>query len=198
VRKLSAVLFVCSTLFLIGTVHAQEIDAQFGVSGVHSKSVNSFDFSDFSHSPEEVGGGIFPSLGGDVLLWKNVGVGGQIAWKGGQGFSQLAGLNYRPILWDVDAVYARRAGRIGFAGMGGIGGESVRFYGIQNCNSFSCTNFVSSNHFLTHLGTALRLYATHSIYVGPQIDYYFVKNNFEFTSNNVTRYGVNIGFTFGK
>ena len=197
-RKLSAVLFVCSTLFLVGRVHAQQIDAQFGLGAVHSKSVNNFDFSDFNHSPQEVGGGVFPSLGGDVVLWNNVGVGGQVAWKGGQGFYSLAGLNYRPIIWDIDATYARRAGRVGFAGMAGIGGESIRFYGIQSCNSFSCQNFVSTNHFLTHLGAALRLYATRSIYVAPQLDYYYVKNNQEFTTNNVTRYSINIGFTFGK
>ena len=61
-----------------------------------------------------------------------------------------------------------------------------------------CTDFVSSNHFLLHLGAALRLYVTHSVYVAPELHYYYVRNNVDFTSPNVTRYGLNIGYTFGK
>ena len=111
-------------------------------------------------------------------------------------------MDYRPIFWDINAVYARKITRVCFALEGGIGGQSTRFY-QNSCVSINpttgqCQNFVSSNHFLTHLGGALRLYATHSVYIAPEIHYYYVKNNVEFTSPNVVRYSLNIGYTFGK
>jgi hypothetical protein len=39
---------------------------------------------------------------------------------------------------------------------------------------------------------------THSVYVAPEAHFYFIHNNLEFTSARATRYGVNIGYTFGR
>ncbi|MFL6436593.1 MAG: hypothetical protein ACJ71Q_03360 [Terriglobales bacterium] len=199
-RRLSALLFVCSSLILAGTLHAQQFDAQFGISGIHSQSATNFDPNNVDHLPQSLSGGVYPSVAADFLLFHNLGVGGEISWRATRAL-YLDTLDYRPIFYDFNAVYARKVSRVGFAAMGGIGAQSTRFYegGCVSINANGqCTDFVSSNHFLLHLGAALRLYVTHSVYVAPELHYYYVRNNVDFTSPNVTRYGLNIGYTFGK
>jgi hypothetical protein len=198
VRKL-ALLFLCSC-FAIISAHAQQFDVQFGVSGIHSQSASNFDITNLNNAPQSLSGGVYPSFGADFTLLHNLGVGGEVSWKASKSLYQGV-LDYRPIFWDINAVYAKKVTRVGFALMAGIGGESTRFY-QDTCVSVNfngqCQNFISSNHFLTHLGGALRLYPTHSVYIAPEIHYYYVKNNVEFTSPNVVRYSLNIGYTFGK
>lgn len=186
-------------LLLVGTLHAQQIDAQFGISGIHSTSANNFDITSTDHSPQSLSGGTYPGFAADFIIWHNLGFNGEIAWKASQGDYQGIA-PYRPILYDFNAVYARKITRVGFIGMAGIGAESIRFYqDFLNCNGIGqCTNYISSNHFLGHVGGGLRLYMTPSIYIAPEAHFYFIHNNQEFTSNYATRYSVNIGYTFGK
>ena len=199
-RKL-ALLFLCSCFALAVSAHAQQFDAQFGISGIHSQSASNFDITNVNNAPQSLSGGVYPSFGADFTLVHNLGVGGNVSWRATKGLYQ-GFIDYRPIFWDINAVYARKVTRVGFVLMGGIGGQSTRFY-QDSCVSINpttggCQNFVSSNHFLTHLGGGLRLYATHSVYIAPEIHYYYVHNNVEFTSPNVLRYSLNIGYTFGK
>lgn len=199
-KKFSAVLVFCSSLLLAGAVYAQQVDAQFGLSGIHAPSATNFDLSSTDHSPQSLSGGIYPGFAADFIFWHNLGFNGEVSWKASQALYQQS-VPYRPIFYDFNAVYARKITRVGFALMGGIGAESTRFYGQGvSCSSFTgqCTNYVSSNHFLGHVGGALRLYVTHSVYLAPEAHFYFVHNNLEFTSDHATRYGVNIGYTFGR
>ena len=195
-KRLSALFFLFASVLLVGTIQAQQVDAQFGISGVHSASASNFNFTSTNNSPQSLSGGVYPVFGADVILLHNLGFGGEVAWRATQGNYQDI-VNYRPIFYDFNAVYARKITRVGFALQGGIGAESTRFYVAPSCG-LQCTNFVSSNHFDGHVGGALRLYVTPSIYVAPEIHEYFVHNNQEFTSGNVTRYSLNIGITLGK
>jgi len=192
-------LVFCASLLLAGTLHAQQIDAQFGISGINAPSATTFNANSTDHSPQSLSGGVYPGFAADFIVWHNLGFNGEVSWKASQGLYQGT-FGYRPILYDLNAVYARKAGRVGFALMGGLGAESIRFYeNFTSCNNVGqCTNYVSSNHFLGHVGGALRLYVTHSVYLAPEAHFYFVHNNLEFTSNHATRYGLNIGYTFGR
>jgi len=200
VKRLFALLLWVSSMALVGTLHAQQqMDAQFGIGGMNAPSATNFNLNDFNHSPQSLSGGVYPSFSADFIIWRNLGFNGEVAWRATRGMYQDL-TPYRPIFFDFNAVYARKTGRIGYAAMGGIGAESIRFYGdFLNCNNFGqCTNYVSSNHFLGHVGGALRLYLTNSIYLAPEAHFYFVHNNVEFTAAHVTRYGLNIGYTFGR
>jgi hypothetical protein len=192
-------LVFCASLLLAGTLHAQQIDAQFGISGINAPSATTFNANSTDHSPQSLSGGVYPGFAADFIVWHNLGFNGEVSWKASQGLYQGT-FGYRPILYDFNAVYARKAGRVGFALMGGLGAESIRFYeNFTSCNNVGqCTNYVSSNHFLGHVGGAMRLYVTHSVYLAPEAHFYFVHNNLEFTSNHATRYGLNIGYTFGR
>lgn len=179
--------------FMLGGAHAQQLDVAFGVSGVTSPTTPSSP----SFSPQIIGGGTFLGFSGDVLLKHQLGVQGEVNWRAKQNL--WGGVQpFRPILYTVNGIWAPRFGnRAGAEVMGGIGGESVRFYTpFVNCSFTGCTNYQSSNHFLAHVGGGLKFYVTHSIFIRPEIHAYFVRNNFEFTSPNVFREGVSIGYTF--
>jgi hypothetical protein len=187
-------------MFFVTTLYAQQqIDAQFGINGMNAPSATTFDLNDFNHSPQSLTGGVYPSFAADFIIWRNFGFNGEVAWRASRALYQDL-TPYRPIFYDFNAVYAKKKGRVGFVAMGGIGAESIRFYGnFQNCNNFGqCTNYVSSNHFMGHVGGGLRLYLTNSVYLAPEAHLYFIHNNVEFTSARATRYGLNIGYTFGR
>ena len=195
-KRLSVVLLAFWSLILAETLQAQQIDAQFGLSGIKAPSATNFDFTNTNFSPQSLDGGVYPDVGADFIIWHNLGINGEVTWKASRGQYQ-GQVPYRPILYDFNAVYSRKVSRVGFAAMGGIGAESIRFYVAPSCG-IQCTNFVSSNHLLGHVGAAVRLYVTPSIYIAPEIHEYFVRNNQEFTSAHATRYALNVGFTFGK
>jgi len=200
VKRLLAALFLFSSISFVATLHAQQqIDAQFGISGMNAPSATTFDLNDFNHSPQSLSGGVYPSFAADFIIWRNIGFNGEVAWRASRASYQDL-TPYRPIFYDFNAVYAKKTGRVGFVAMGGIGAESIRFYGdFLNCNNFGqCTNYVSSNHFMGHVGGGFRLYLTNSVYLAPEAHVYFVRNNVEFTSVRATRYGLNIGYTFGR
>lgn len=194
-RKLSILAFL-SVFFVLGrTAHAQQLDAAFGVSAVTAPSAS--DVSPNSNFfPQSVGGGAFPGFSGDFLFARHFGVGGEVYWRATRNLSQ-GFLPFRPIFYAFNAVYAPPIGKRAAAELvGGIGGESVRFYsGTFTCNFFSCTNFTSTNHLLGDVGGGLKLYVFHHVFIRPEARYYFIHDNFEFSGNHATRFGASIGYT---
>ena len=83
--------------------------------------------------------------------------------------------------------------------MAGAGVESVLFYEHGTCGltGGGCRTHVDSNHFLLHAGFGVRYYAWRSVFIRPEVHYYFIPNNFEFHSDNVFRIGASVGYTFG-
>ena len=176
-------------------VHAQQFDVAFGLSGVHSTSAVDASGNFF---PQDVGGGVFPSFSGDFLLFKHFGVGGEVSWRATRNLS-IGFAPFRPIFYDVNAVYAPPLGKhAALEFVAGFGGESIRFYqNFVTCGAFSCSNFVSSNHLLGDVGAGLKLYVYHDIFIRPEARVYFIRNNFEFSDNHAERLGVSLGYTFG-
>lgn len=183
---------------------AQGIDFAFGISTTTTPKATATQisncFSGVSCNAQSLSGGAYPVISGDFLIHKNFGVQGEVAWRGSQGNYLGSGLGYRPILWDFNALYAPRVGRIGGELMAGIGALSSRFYTGQTSCSFSgCTNYQSSNHFALHVGGGVRLYILKSVFLRPEAHYYFVHNaNVDFTSNRIFRIGASLGISFGR
>jgi len=193
-RKISGIAFLSVFLLLGSTVHAQQLDAAFGLGTVTAPSASDATGDFF---PQSVGGGVFPSFSGDVLFLHHFGVGANVSWRATRNLSQ-GFLPFRPIFYDFNAVFAPPLGKRAAAQLeGGIGGESVRFYqGFVTCSFFSCTDFVSTNHFLGHVGGGIKLYAFHNFFIRPEVHFYFIHNNVEFSGNHATRLGASIGYTF--
>ena len=197
-RKMLAVWALMAVVCLVASkLHAQGFDAAFGISTVHSASASN---AGPNNNPVSVGGGTFPVFSADFLFMKHFGVGGEVAWRATQA-NYLDVINYRPLFYDFNAVWAPPlVPRVVPEFQGGIGAESTRFYtGTYQCSGFTgqCTNYQSSNHFMGHFAAGLKLYPMGNFFIRPEVHVYLVNNNQEFSSGKAERYGLSIGYTFG-
>jgi hypothetical protein len=185
---------VFSFSLLLEVSAAQQIDIGFGLSGITAPSGGTSSV----YSTASQGGGIYPGFSGDFLLKKNLGVGGEIFWRGSQGVYN-GYQPYRPVFWDFDGVWLPHlAKHVTGELVAGIGVESIRFYNNYYTCSYitGCTNYTSSNHFMGDFGGGIRFYPVGNFFVRPEARFYLIRNNVEFNSNHATRYGVTIGYTF--
>jgi len=191
-----ALFFVVVTTCAANAQESQQIDVGFGVGTLFAPSSSSS-----NSCLQGMGGGTYLNLSGDYIFWHHLGVEGEVAWKASEGL--YGGYQpYRPIFYDFNAIYAPQLGKYAqLELLGGLGGLSTRFY-TQNytCDYFTytCTNYVSSNHFMGDVGAAIRLYVHGGLFVRPEVREYFIHNNQEFASGHATRAGVTIGYSFGR
>lgn len=197
----SFILVVCASTVILaftGSALAQNLDIAIGVNTIAAPPASQ---SDPNHLAQSLNGGAYPVISGDVLIFKNFGVSSELAWKGGRGNYFPAGDNqpFRPLFYDFNAIWVPKLAKHTYAElMGGIGAQSTRFYTpTQICDQFSCTNYVSSNHFMGHFGAGIRLYPVGHFFIRPEAHLYLVNNNFEFSSARAVRYGMSIGYSFG-
>jgi hypothetical protein len=195
-KKLSLFLVLVVPILMAGTVHAQQqFDAAFGAGTILAPSASN---ANGDHAPVSLSGGTYPVFSADILLKHQFGISGELAWRASRnlygGFAPE-----RPLFYDFNGIYAPKLGKHAQAELeGGIGFESIRFYqGFTSCGSFSCTDFVSSNHFMGHFGAGFRYYIHGHIFVRPEAHLYLINNNQEFSSPVATRVGVSLGYTFG-
>jgi hypothetical protein len=197
-RKLIAVAAFCLTFALPRFAHAQQADLGLGFGTLLAPAASS---ADSSHYPQSIRGGLYTSVRADIFLKKHLGFNGEVAWRNSMN-AYNTGLGFlvpfRPILYDFNAVYGSRfSKKLGADVMAGIGGEDNRFYSSQyNCGFSGCTNYTSSSHFLTHVGGDVRIYVHGNFFIRPEANWYYVRNNVEFSSNSMTRVGASIGYSF--
>ncbi len=171
------------------------MDIAFGVSTTDAPGTSAANGID--HQPVSLTGGAYPGFSGDVLFFHTLGVGAEVYWKASQVEYFGQGFNYRPVLWDVNAVYSPKLTSHAYLEVvGGIGALSTRFYTGISCGIYTCSNYQSSNHFDVDFGGGIKLYPWHNFFVRPEGRFYVVHNNLEFSSNHFARYGVSIGYTF--
>lgn len=195
-RTLLAVAMTVWTCALVAPASAQQVDAAFGGGSLSSPGPG---LNGGLFLPSE-GGGTFVGFSGDVLFNGKLGVQGEINWRASQG-SYESQIPDRPLFYDFNVIYARRFSKyFGAEALGGIGGESIRFYqGSYTCYFYGyCSSYyVSSAHFMGDLGGGIRFYPYGNFFVRPETRLYFVNNNQEFSSSRPLRYGVSIGYSFG-
>jgi hypothetical protein len=148
-------------------------------------------------------GGLFETVGGDFMFRPNFGVGFETSFQSQRNY---AGLNYRPLFYDFNAIYEpiSNSHNIVPEFQAGMGGANLRFYLNQNsCDSFGgCSNsnlfLESSNHFQLHFSGGVRVYVKDGLFIRPQVDGRWVNNFFQFGSNWVPQYSMAVGYTFGR
>ncbi len=181
-----------------GSALAQNLDIAFGVNAITAPSASE---ADSNHAAQSLTGGAYPVVSGDVLIFKNFGVGSELAWRATRGNYFPAGDNqpFRPLFYDFNAIWVPKLAKHTHAElMAGIGAQSTRFYTPPEiCGLFSCITFVSSNHFMGHFGAGIRLYPVGHFFIRPEAHLYLVNNNLEFSSARAVRYGMSIGYSFG-
>jgi hypothetical protein len=195
-RKLSLVIAAFCLIFVAASAaHAQQVDLAFGYGTVSGNPATDGD-GGLNHQNQSISGGGYPAFSGDFIFYKNLGVGGEVAWRAHQNVD-IFFQPYRPILYDFNAVYGPQLGKKAQLDLqAGIGLESLRFYQpFFQCSFTGCTNYTSSNHFMTHVGGGIRFYVTNNIFIRPEGHFYFVRNNLEFSGPRVNRYGISIGYS---
>ena len=196
---LKVVLFaVASTVALAVGSHsaqAQRIDFAFGISNSLAPGASAATSSD--HQPVSLSGGTYPGFSGNVFFLHNVGVGAEIFWRASRVGYAGQGFDFRPVTWDVNAVYSPKLAPHAYLELvGGIGALSTRFYTGTTCGIYTCSNYQSINHFDADFGGGLKLYIGHNFFIRPEARWYIINNNAEFSSNHAGRAGVSIGYTF--
>jgi hypothetical protein len=199
-RKFAFVATLFAVFVLASLASAQQADFFLGGGTLLSSSSNSS--SNSNGFPSEKGG-LYLNLGGDVVFVKHVGLNVETAWRASQGVYFSGAENFRPILTDFNLLYQPHlSNKVGFDLMAGIGAGDTRFYAPgPSCSG--CVNYVSTDHFMEHLGGGIRYYVWQRVFVRPEIHYYHIQsnnslnNNGAFNSNNVYRVGASIGYTLG-
>lgn len=194
--------FACAALAAFSSVaQAQRIDAAFGVSTILAPGPSTFDSN--GNVLESLTGGAYPGVSGDVIFWHNLGVGAEVYWKATQGsglYAAADGLNYRPVFYNVNAVYSPRITSHAYLELvAGIGASSTHFYYCSDCQQFGGSSEVaSSSHFDADFGGGIKLYAKHGFFIRPEARVYWINNNTNYVGNHATRVGASIGYSFGE
>jgi hypothetical protein len=202
-RKLALLAAVVSILFIANLASAQQADATLGFGTIMSPGAAPCGFSASTGQlvcPQK--GGLYPTLGGDVIFHRRIGFGFDVSWRGSQGaYGGAGGQPYRPILFAFNGVYQPHLSKkAGLDLLGGIGWQTTRYYGYipsSGCVYFGAC-YLSSSHFLIDAGAGIRYYVWGHVFVRPEVRYYHVVNNtVDFTSGNLFRVGGSIGYTIG-
>lgn len=186
----------CLVLLATALAQAQEVDVAVGAGTLYSTKSQT---ASEAFLPPGEKGGIYPSVSAQDIFHGHFGIGGEFAWRDKKGLYD-GYQRFRPFLYDINGVYARTVTKkIEGDVMGGVGGQTVVFYNqFSTCtlSAGGCLTYVNSTHFLVHVGADLRYNVWRKFFVRPEAHYYFVRNNFEFHTDNVFRVGVSIGRTF--
>ncbi len=197
--KLStAVLLAFSFTVLVAftaTAGAQQVEFAVGVNTLAAPGAS---YAQGNHAPVSLNGGAYASFSGDAIFFKNFGVQGELAWKWSRG--EWGGYQpYRPMFYDFNGMWAPHLNnKVQAELLAGIGAQSTRFYTPnQVCDFYTCTNYVSINHFMGHFGGGLKAYIHGGLFVRPEVHLYLVQDDQEFSSGRALRYGFSVGYTFG-
>jgi hypothetical protein len=201
--KFAFVASVCIVL-LASLAHAQKLEVMVGGATLMSTAPPS-DLANF-HPPTEKGG-TYVALGANYLRFKHhLGLNAETSWRYHQTHYPYNGETYRPILTDVNVLFqpqiTKKITADLFAGVG-VASTHFNLLSTPSCSisSGGCVNYDTSNHFMEDLGIGVRYYVWHRlprVFVRPEVHYYHIQNNVEFSSPNVFRVGASVGYSFGS
>jgi len=147
--------------------------------------------------------GFFLGFGGDVLLQKHYGIGGEVSFTPAKG--DYGPFQYRQTFYDFNGIYAPvNQKRVQLKLMGGIGGAKTGLSFTQSSciGTVGCVSqtepVISANHFQVHVGVGVEVFVTDHIFIRPQFDYHYVPGfTDEFNSNSVPQGMVWVGYSWG-
>ena len=149
-------------------------------------------------------GRLFMSVGGDAMLLKHYGFGGEISFQPTKG--DYGPLDYRQLFYDFDAIAEPLSVKhASLRLLAGVGGARTSFsFSQSSCvGTAVCTTQATSvgnaNHFQMHLGAGVQLLLTNHIFIRPQFDFRYVPGfTDQFGRNTVPGATVWVGYNFGE
>jgi hypothetical protein len=156
-------------------------------------------------------GGFFLGFGGDAILWKHFGIGGEVTVQPSKSqfvnIPDVGPLDYRQTFYDFNGIYEPiHTKRVSLQLQGGVGGARTSFsVTSSSCVGSACVNqaepVVNSNHFQVHAGLGVSLFLTEHLFVRPQVDLHYVPNLTTqpgFGSDAVVAGTIWVGYNFGS
>jgi hypothetical protein len=148
-------------------------------------------------------GGFFMGAGGDVMLTKRYGFGGEASFQPVK--ANYGPLQYREIFYDFNGIFAPVNQKKAMVQIeGGIGGAKSSFsYTQTSCvGTAVCSTqsqpVGSSNHFQVHAGIGVQIFLTEHVFIRPQFDFHYVPGlTDQFGSNMVPAAMVWLGYSIG-
>jgi len=159
--------------------------------------------------------GFTMGFGGDLMLWKKLGVGAEVAFQPAKqtyinlnASAAASGLTSESVqsrmtLFDFNGIYEPvNTKKVTLKLEGGIGGANLKFYESGSSSSVlgsqsSSQYFGSANHFQVHGGVGVQIYLTDHVFVRPEFDVHYVRNLMQFGSSVVTSEMVWLGYSWG-
>jgi hypothetical protein len=159
--------------------------------------------------------GFTMGFGGDLMLWKKFGIGGEAAFQPGKqtyvnlnGSAAASGLNTlaiqsRMTMYDFNGIFQPiNTKKVALKLEGGVGGANLKFYESGSSSSVlgnqSSSQYIeSANHFQVHGGVGVEIFLTDHIFIRPQFDIHYVPNLTQFGSNMVMTGMAWVGYSFG-
>jgi len=159
--------------------------------------------------------GFMLGFGGDLMLWKKFGIGGEVALQPGkQTYVDLSGsasslgltslsIQSRMTLFDINGIFQPiNTKKVALKLEGGIGAANLKFYESGGSSSVlgssSSSQYIqSANHLNVHGGVGVEIFVTDHIFIRPQFDIHYVPNLSQFGSKLVTTEMVWLGYSFG-
>ena len=144
--------------------------------------------------------GLFLSFGGDIMLDKHFGVGGELSVQPTR--KNYGPLEDRQMFYDFNGIYQPfTSKRFALELQGGVGGArtSLAFNQGACVGNITCSNSIvpigSVNHFQVHAAAGVKFFVTEHLFIKPQFDYRYVPGlNNEFNSNSVPSATVFVGY----
>jgi len=159
--------------------------------------------------------GFMLGFGGDLMLWKRFGIGGEVGIQPGKqtyvnlnGSAASQGLNSlsiqsRMTLYDFNGIFEPvNTKKVALKLEGGVGGANLKFYEAGSSSSVlgnqnSSQYIQSANHFNVHGGVGVQIYLTDHVFIRPQFDVHYVPNLTQFGSKVVVTGMAWIGYSWG-
>jgi hypothetical protein len=194
-------------IMLLSAVIAEaqpRVDVYFGMGTARDESSNAYVdlFGTGSYSQTPALDGTFGVVGGAVMLKPSLGIGAEVKFRFRQG--DYAGAGYRPVFYDFNGIWTPRLGKhIMPEFQGGLGGLQMRFYDptspYYDYYSGQYTTYAgSANHLQLHAGAGLRIFIAPRVFLRPQLDYHWVRNNQWFKNDGILAYTLSIGYRSGE
>ena len=148
--------------------------------------------------------GLFLGLGGDIMLFKHIGVGADFTVQPSR--HAYGPLQSRQSFFDANAIYAPISNkRVELRLLGGIGAARTSFALSQSgcIGTAVCSTSVepigNATHFDVNAGVGVQIYLTTHVFVRPQFNVHYVPNlTQQFGSNWVPEGTIWLGYNFGE
>lgn len=194
-KSLRWALIAAVAVSLASLASAQSVDAFFGFDTLMASHY----YANEGIAPSYLGGGFYSGIGATFYFADGLGINGEVYWR--DSVQDYGGYSVRPVFYDFNLAWSPAAlsgNTVKPDFYVGVGDDNWRLYtGEYICSTFSCTDYVASNHLTLDLGADAKIYVRGHIFLAPEVHWYDIRHDFEYDVPDAWRVGIRLGYTLG-